>query len=263
MKIIYAYSKPGSKKANEDIYGYIKNFAFVIDGATDVFNEKNIRKNNEVAWYVNQLKRKLISKYSENLKLSEILNVSIKELYDKILSKVDISKIKEYKLPTFSIAMIRTLDKGFEYYILGDSCISYMKKNKCKIISDTRINKFVKYNRRQIKLNKYSSEKTYQKTRKQANARNGYPIGSIRGTSIKLGKTGEIKSNSSILMFTDGILDYVTIKKNNINELFNIKTINKEINNINYFYNNNIIYKKSGRPKLNDDKTILLIKETL
>ena len=55
MKNIYSFCKKGDNLKNEDVFGYCDNYAWVIDGATDVFERKILGIEHDVAWYVNKL----------------------------------------------------------------------------------------------------------------------------------------------------------------------------------------------------------------
>lgn len=259
MKIIYSKLKKGEKDINEDTYGFVSNLAFVIDGATDVFDKKMIRPKAEVKWYVNTLKRELIKVYNKKKSLTENLKTAVKNVYDKINTNGKLSCVKEYLLPTFSIAMIKVQKGTFEYYVLGDCYISYKTSDKPVVVKDHRIEKFSSSNRKKVIKNRTNKLNIYRQTRKLANAKNGYPIGSVRGTSIAKGKKGTIDSKSDVLLFSDGIIDYLNEDRNRIIDLYEKKNIQKTMNDINSFDNDRVKYLNSGRPKQIDDKVIMLV----
>lgn len=259
MRIVYSKTKKGGKGVNEDVYGFISNFAFVIDGATDVYNGKNIKAKDEVSWYVKKLKRELIENYDDKESLKNNLKKVINHLYIQLNTNNKLNSVEEYVLPTFSIAMIKKHKEQFEYYILGDCYISYLKNGKPIIIRDKRIEKFSIENRKKVLKKRKNKREIYKETRKLANAINGYPIGSIRGKGLSKGKTGNIHRDSNILIFSDGIIDYLNENNNRVINLFDNKKIKNEIRNIDKFYNDKKRYMSSGRPKLNDDKTVILV----
>lgn len=261
MRIVYSKTKKGGRSVNEDVCGFVSNFAFVIDGATDVYNGKKIKEKDEVSWYVKKLKRELIENYDDGESLKNNLKKAINHLYIQLNTKNKLNGIKEYILPTFSIAMIKMCKKCFEYYILGDCYISYLRNGRPVIIRDERIEKFIIENRKKVLKKKKSKKDIYKETRKLANAINGYPIGSIRGIGLSKGKTGNINRNSNILLFSDGIIDYLNDNHNRIINLFDNKKIRNEMRIIDSYYNDKKKYKNSGRPKLNDDKTVMLVEQ--
>ena len=260
LKIEYKIYKKGDGTVNQDAYGCIDNFAFVIDGATDVFNKNILKKKDDVKWYVGYLKHKLIQNYDNNRTLKSILKDTINEIYIKINKKIKIDNISEYYLPTFSISMIRNNKNCIEYFILGDVSIGYVKNKKPVLLYDTRISKFSDLNRKRIKKNQSNKKKIYQETRKYANTINGYPIGSVSGKGIDRGIEGRIKVDDNILLFSDGILDYIKEDLNTLLDLLKPENKRQCLKKINIFYNDKNQYASSGRPKLNDDKTVLLLK---
>ena len=62
MKVLLSFSQKGDGAVNEDVCGFTEDSAWVIDGATDVFNINALGKENEVNWYVNELNKLLFQR---------------------------------------------------------------------------------------------------------------------------------------------------------------------------------------------------------
>lgn len=271
MKIIFNYCEKGDGKINEDVVGSIGNCFWVIDGATDVFFKHHLQKENEVYWYVQELDKYLKTKYLEDRSLEFNLKNAVDLLYKNIASNIP-SDVPEYELPTFAIAMIKAeqaLDSTkVSYYILGDCSISCIYNNKITTITDRRITEFAKLNREKLKANSLDprtdkkAQDIYRETRKNANQKNGYPIGSVRGAGIKKGKQGEffLSKGDKILILSDGFHDYLTSNPSCMKDFLNEQKINKAINEMNSFLQDEKEYKKTMRPKLIDDRSALLLK---
>lgn len=268
MAVLYEYCEKGDGKCNEDVIGHIDNCFWIIDGATDVFLKNHLNKINEVCWYVHQLGEYLQNNYSKNCDLETLLEKAINALYSEIISdNKSICDIPEYELPTFAIVIIRIENHKVSYYILGDCSIRYQHNNEIAAITDNRIEKFVKHNRKQMKLKMLDprvdeeARIVYRETRKKANQEDGYSIGSIRGTGLKDGKKGEfiMTEGDKILLLSDGFHDYLTKCPSCIESFFDVQSIDKAIENMDLFLHDENEYKKAMRPKLVDDRSALLL----
>lgn len=267
MKLQYIFSRKGDSKANEDICGYANHLAWVIDGATDVFQHKTFGKENEVYWYVNKLQNKLMHNNIQNMEPFEILTLFVKQLYEELSQTYNLKSVSSYILPTFAVAMIAVKNNTLSYYVIGDCSIAYLHNNSIHYIKDERIEKFSLFNKNKIKtymnnLNESCPPLTlFQETRRKANSREGYPIGTIDGKGLKNGITGKIKldKNDKIIIYSDGFTDFISKKPEVILNLFDKRTIEAEIEKMYGFLRDQQEYLANPRAKKIDDCSILLL----
>lgn len=268
MKVIYQFSKKGAGKANEDILGVVKNYAWVLDGATDVFNNNTFNVEDEVSWYMNLLQQTIAEYCSKtnNKDLCQVLSESVISLYDRLSLQYNITNVPSYVTPTFAAAMIGAFENDLYYYILGDCTVAYNHNGMINIIDDKRIKQHSKNNR--ILIKEYMAEnqfaitpiELFRSTRSKANSKGGYPIGTISGEGLTHGITGKVPLNDGdrVLVFSDGILDYVKAKPDSIPKLFH-DNISEEINHLYAFLNDERAFFESPRPKKIDDVSIVLV----
>lgn len=267
--ILYENSIKGNEDANEDGYGHVNNYAWVIDGATDVFKRKALGVPHEVSWYIDQLVNKLYKQcqsYCDNIPLDVVLKSAVDSVYNDIYTP-ELESIRECELPTFALALVRISESRADYLIMGDCCVSFVKNGNPEILTDQRLTKFSKINRK--KLSNYiaingsapANMEIFCETRSRANTPDGYPIGSIRGTGIPNAVKGSFKitPGERILMFSDGLLDYIRSDGNRLINFFNEVYINNELDRMYHFLRDEEQYLKSPRPKKVDDCTILLM----
>ncbi|SDH26727.1 Protein phosphatase 2C [Prevotella communis] len=268
MKVLYSFNQKGDGIANEDICGFTKDAAWVIDGATDVFNLNALGKNNEVNWYVNELHKLLYRNFtSEKIKIVDGIQKSVKELYLRLKSIPNLSEVPTYKLPTYTIAAIGIGNNIMDYYVLGDSSIAYLHDKEVHLLTDTRVSKFSIINRQKLKDFRINYDdmvpplSLFQETRMKANAKDGYPIGTIDGEGLSFGISGTIylSKGDKILLYTDGFKDYFKKNEGVIKKFFTENAIKEEIAKMYEFLKNPEEYKKNPRPKMIDDASLLLI----
>lgn len=215
MKNIYSFSEKGTEQFNEDIIGTFQNVAWVIDGATPIFNKSYISDENDVVWIVREINNEISNFISDNRTLEEILMNTVNKVYETALGiNGKLAEAPGYELPTFTIIMTRIINNLLEYYVLGDCGILINTKGKIQYITDNRIEKFSKENQKSIKQIQLSNApdkdarilRRLQETRKLLNTKEGYWVGSLDAKGIAHGITGiiEIKQNARYLCFSDG-----------------------------------------------------------
>lgn len=269
MKNLFSYCEKGDGAANEDICGSVGQFAWVIDGATDVFEKHCLGEENEVSVYVKYL-NDAISEIADRYQPQQ-LQLLVKEAVSLVYNRLNFTEkaagLSEYMLPTFALAVASIKDETLYYLVLGDCFIGYMEDCSFEVITDYRISDFSKYNRlllkkiyeetKQIPV----SKEIYQETRAKANAPQGYPIGSVCGTGIEKALTGaiQLRKGQRFIICSDGFLDYVKGNGVNNQRLFYTHSLVQEIEKMNRFLSDEQQYYSELRPKKIDDRTILLL----
>ena len=119
MEILISQSIQGTSKENEDVIGFTKNYCWVIDGATDLFNCKE-KIGLSVSEYVDLLSQEIKNNCTDNNSLTDILINSINNLNFSILKFSDLDDDIFAKLPTFAFVFCRSINNNLEYIILGD-----------------------------------------------------------------------------------------------------------------------------------------------
>lgn len=212
MEILISQSIQGTSKENEDVVGFTKNYCWVIDGATDLFNCKE-KIGLSVSEYVDLLSQEIKTNCTDNKSLTDILITSINNLNSSILKFSDLDDDIFAKLPTFAFIFCRSINNKLEYLILSD-CYLVVNNN---IITDNRISSFSAYNKNKINtLLKTVSEdkleterlKIFQETRLKANKPDGYPIGSLDPQSIYAALFGTIEDIEYFQLMSDGYFKY-------------------------------------------------------
>ena len=269
MKNLFVYYEKGDGLVNEDVYGHSGQFAWVIDGATDVFGISNIFVEHDVSNYVTCLNRAIsdIACDYSPCQIGQLVEDALHSVYCDLDIDKKAGDIPEYMQPTFAIAMVAASDETIYYLILGDCFISFPSKSGFDLLIDDRISRFSKRNRRKLraffqKNNRMpDSPEIYQHTRSKANAQDGYPIGSVRGTGIPFAKSGSfhMKQGQRFIICSDGFLDYYRINSaNNIN-FFSLSSIQKEIDAMNSFLSDDAVFFSNLRPHRTDDRTLMLM----
>lgn len=269
MKVLYYFNRKGDGLSNEDVCGFTSDAAWVIDGATDVFKQNAIGKDNEVQWYVRELQRRIYNSFiSDEGEILDVMQQSVKGLYNELLDIPGLSSVPIYKLPTFTIASVRIVnDNVLKYYILGDSSIAYYHNKELVVLTDTRLSKYSLINRRKLKENKITSKnisvpfKIFQEIRQKANAPDGYPIGTIDGSGLYKGYSGEVclSQGDRVIVYSDGFKDFFYEKPQEIYEFFDTETIEKSIERMYVFLSNPEEYDNNPRPKKIDDASLILL----
>lgn len=228
MRIISQGSYKGSRKYNDDIIGNNKNVYYVLDGSTAVFNDNKFFKTSDLYEYMQLLKK--------NIKDSGSIIGSLKTGIVNSNGKINgLEKYKEYELPTFTIGAIKEYDNELEVFLLCDILITILYNDgRIGHFVDKRINVTKRICRDrilEIKDMKISEEEkkkllkeNEQETRKKANAKGGFPVGSTNSASIDEGYLLKLPKTTikKILICSDGLYNW-----NNPDEI-DIKYFDKE-----------------------------------
>ena len=269
MEVLYSYCEKGKGEYNEDVVVANSNIACVVDGATDVFFDKHPELGNIVSQYVNELVKMIIICFDPDKTLQDIIKLAIDNVYCQLSSKYRLCDYNEYELPTFSIVCIKENKDCYEYLVLGDCFLIIKSDRGFKTVEDKRINVFSKHNREEMKRREIdprvdiSSLDIYRSTRKMANRKDGYPIGSVGGIGIKNAVCGIVNKNDvdNLLLFSDGFIDYFKDNKVDFEQLFDAKILENIVDESSNYYENNETYMEQLRPKQIDDRTIILLKK--
>lgn len=206
-------SVKGISYENEDIVGVYKNYVWVMDGATDLFDTPT--KYGFSVSQVMQALNKDLPKHCKDCKgLKDILYSAISEV-----NKTYLNSDLEYnfsELPTFAFMFGRFLGDIFEYIYLGDCyLISYMQE----VITDSSFAPFVQANRDEIKGLKeanvpnlgFEIKEVYRRTRHLANKPKGYKIGSLDPKCSYSSNQGSlIHKGKELSLMSDGFYNFYT-----------------------------------------------------
>ncbi|MDN3019212.1 protein phosphatase 2C domain-containing protein [Paenibacillus sp. BSR1-1] len=277
MKKLFSYTEKGIAKYNEDQVGISKNVVWVIDGATPLFQKNFFSNQNDVVWLAEQINNRLPDFVDDALSLEDILLQTVQQIeQDAYRIKEDLDTIKEYELPTFTIAMVRIIDQQLEYYVLGD-CGALLESSDGTItyLTDKRLERFNERNKQAIitiqsiappEERERLKLEALMNTRKLLNKENGYWVGSIDGKGIPHGITGkmEVAKNAKVLLFSDGyaslfeLYKLIDIHDFSFNEAAIQNTI-KQVRATEEQDSNCVLY---PRPKKSDDLTVILIENS-
>lgn len=269
METQFVYCKKGEGLVNEDFCGYSGHFAWVIDGATDVFQRNCLFEANEVCRYVsflNSTLHMLAGKYKPD-QLVPFVSDAVSTVFRELDIEKKAKEIPEYMLPTYSMAVVAAEGEKLFYFILGDCFISFQTRSGIRLLIDERIDKFSKHNRALLKeyyaKNKQMPESLliYQETRAKANAPDGYPIGSVQGSGISNAVIGTVRltDGQKFLICSDGFLDYFRLDDANIERFFSLNSVDNEISAMKAFLTDEKRYYAEIRPKRIDDCTLMLL----
>ena len=267
MKVLYEYCQGCGKHPNEDAYGYVNNTFWVIDGATDVFNDNYLSENGDVQWIVHKLNCSLREK-SSILSLKEMLRSSIENVRTEALNKAPIiSTIPINKLPTFAICCVRINKSILEYLCLGD-CSLFHSKDPSTRYSDFRILPFhYQVNAVKEKFKSCPTEYKIQviekvrEIKKYINVEDGYWIGTLDPDVVDKSVQGCIDSaqGDRFIICSDGFrpsLDEADLVSFSPNDIFDEIRIKKIIQR--QIFSEEQYQLQTGIP-ISDDKTVLLI----
>lgn len=207
MKKLLSQSIEGTNHDNEDIFGVYKNYVWVMDGATDLFDTPT-KYGFSVSQVMQTLNQVLPKECKDYRGLKDILASAIAQVQATYLSSDLTYDYSE--LPTFAFMFGRFIGDLFEYIYLGDC---YLVVNQVYLITDTSFAPFVQANREEIAHLKNLSDidlefevkEVYKRTRHLANQQNGYCIGSLDLESAYLSNQGYLPYKDQELMFmSDG-----------------------------------------------------------
>lgn len=267
MKILFEYSQGCTKHINQDAYGHNDNIFWVIDGATEVFENNCLSSLGDVYWVVQTLNKKL-KEGNTLLPLKDFVGEAISKMYEMAVEvSPSITEIPINVLPTYAICCIRCMDSYLEYFFLGD-CSLFVSHTPDIRYTDNRIEPFhlqVNAVKEQYKDNVdlYRSEvlKKVREIKKYINAESGYWIGTFDASIASHAIVGkvDIRVGDHILLCTDGFrpsLDEANLFEYNPLDIFYKKSLQSIITKQNkaelkHFMETGI--------DIADDKTIVLI----
>lgn len=207
IKKLLSQSITGTNYDNEDIYKVYKNYVWVMDGATDLFDTPS-KYGFSVSQVMQTLNQVLPKECKDYRGLKDILASAISQVQATYLSSDLTYDYSE--LPTFAFMLGRFVGGLFEYIYLGDC---YLICDQVDIITDSSFAPFVYANREEIAQLKtlqvpnleFEIKEVYKRTRHLANRPQGYRIGSLDSECAYLSNQGYFPYNGQELMFmTDG-----------------------------------------------------------
>ena len=211
---ILAQSIEGTNHDNEDIFGVYKNYVWVMDGATDLFDTPS-RHGFSVSQVMQTLNQVLPKECKDYRGLKDILASAISQVQATYLSSDLTYNYSE--LPTFSFMFGRFIGDIFEYIYLGDC---YLVVSQVDLITDSSFAPFVQTNREEIAHLKTLSDidlefevkEVYKRTRHLANQSEGYRIGSLDPECAYLSHQGYFPYKGQELMFmSDGFYNMFSV----------------------------------------------------
>lgn len=204
-------SLEGTSHDNEDIIGVYKNYVWVMDGATDLFDTPT-RYGFSVSQVMQALNKDLPKHCKDCKGLKDILYSAISDVNKTYLNsdlKYDFSE-----LPTFAFMFGRFLGDMFEYIYLGDC---YLISDMQEVITDSSFAPFVRANRTEIKGLKeanvpnldFEIKEVYKRTRHLANKPEGYRIGSLDPECAYNSNQGSLlPKGKDLFLMSDGFYNF-------------------------------------------------------
>ena len=248
LKKLISQSIEGTNHDNEDIYKVYKNYVWVMDGATDLFDTPS-KYGFSVSQVMQTLNQALPKECKDYRGLKDILASVISQVQATYLSSDLTYDYSE--LPTFAFMFGRFVGDIFEYIYLGDC---YLVVNQVDLITDNSFAPFVQANREEIAHLKTLSDidlefevkEVYKRTRHLANQLEGYRIGSLDPESAYLSNQGYFpySKGQELALMTDGFYNYFS----------NIGSISLTLSEIEQLH-------LGGVTKL-DDATVVAVKGT-
>ena len=214
MKKLLSHSIEGTNHDNEDIFGVYKNYVWVMDGATDLFDTPS-KYGFSVSQVMQTLNQVLPKECKDYRGLKDILASVISQVQATYLSSDLTYDYSE--LPTFAFMFGRFIGDIFEYIYLGDC---YLICSQVDIITDSSFSPFVQANKEEISQLKalqvpnldFEVKEVYKRTRHLANKPSGYPIGSLDPECAYLSNQGYFPYSGQELMFmTDGFYNMFSV----------------------------------------------------
>lgn len=214
LRPILAHSIEGTNHDNEDIFGVYKNYVWVMDGATDLFDTPT-KHGFSVSQVMQTLNQVLPKECKDYRGLKDILASAISQVQATYLSSDLTYNYSE--LPTFAFMFGRFVGDLFEYIYLGDC---YLVVSQVDLITDNSFAPFVQANREEISQLKalrvpnldFEVKEVYKRTRKLANKPSGYSIGSLNPESAYLSHQGYFPySGQELMLMTDGFYNMFSV----------------------------------------------------
>lgn len=267
MKVLFEYSEGCGKHPNEDMYGYVNNTFWVIDGATDIFKDNYFSEVSDVQWVVQKLNYFLKEK-STLISLKEMLRSAIENVRTEALNKAPIIRtIPVNQLPTFSICCTRIKGNKLEYLCIGD-CSLFCSSNPLNRYTDLRVLPF-HYQVNEVKekyksnQNEYNTQvfKKVREIKKYINIEGGYWIGTLDSNVVDNSIEGDIdiKKGDRFLLCSDGFrpsLDEANLIPFSSNDIFDEESVSGLIKNQ---ISSEMKYHLKTGINISDDRTIILV----
>lgn len=264
------------KKWNEDYSFENNNFAFVIDGATSITNQKYSTEESDAKWFsmtFGEYLKKHLNNFS--LSITEIVKKGIKYTNKKYLAMSCNTEIID--MPSACISIIRKNNDKIEYFILGDCGFLYKHKNKVKEYVDETLIKLDAINiKKMVKLSKENKisvlearkliNKEVLATRLLKNKKNGYWILCDSLEACDHAIVGEIKyqPDDEFLLYSDGFSQIWNVlhilNKKQVFKYLNQHTLLDLFNILHTAQNNDADCNKFPRMKTHDDSSAVLFK---
>ena len=212
FKLKTVVSVKGTTSENEDVFGVKGNYFWVIDGATDLFNCKEVI-GVTVAQCVGMISDEMYKVCGTTSSLRDDLKLVVANVSEYLLGDKELTREDYAKLPTYS----------FVYGVLKGDLTSYVVMGDCylvsgsQVVTDGRISEFSKNNRKKIEeyLANVSEEYlpkvrkgVFRETRLKANDVGGYPIGSLDVSSIDNAISGSLGVSSGFVVMSDGFYKF-------------------------------------------------------
>lgn len=131
------------KEFNEDIVGFTKTSAFIIDGASGLTRTNITDFENDVYWYVTQWKQILEANLDTDKSLKDIMKDGLRSIKSRFHYLADKEEVNPLDYPSAAITLVRIVNGNIEYFILGD-CSIILKNNNREVLylKDDRVTKF-------------------------------------------------------------------------------------------------------------------------
>lgn len=266
MRVLFEYSQGCRKHPNEDAYGYTDKFLWVIDGATDVFENCYLSTLGDVHWVIQKLNCALKETVSL-LPLKKAVRTAISTVRnDALAAAPEIRDVPINKLPTYAICCVHYEKNLLNYLCLGD-CSIFSSREPSIRYTDTRIFPFhLRINgvKEQYKYNsdKYNSKvlKEVRKIKQFINIEGGYWIGTLDPNIVEKAIEGSItvQKGDKFLLCSDGFrpnIDEAQLVSFAPEEIFNVSKLE---NIIKKQISSEHDYLRQTGIDISDDRTILL-----
>lgn len=267
MRILYEYSHGCQKHINQDVYGYRDNIFWVIDGATEVYNNQLLSQNGDVFWIVQHLNDAL--KHQDIcLPLIEYVYSAVTEVHDEAVTiSPEVDYVPIHEAPSYAICCVRCINETIEYLVLGD-CSLYVSHSPKDRYSDFRIlpfhihiNEIKKQFQDDTSRYNYEVQNAVRKIKHFINKDDGYWIGTLNPEIVYKAVTGKIpwSNEDRFLLCSDGFLP--SLEESGffafqITDIFDPELLSRLLKKQNAEEQN---YKRRTGIDISDDKTVLLV----
>ena len=191
MDTIFSFTLRGTKAANEDVFGRAGSYAWMIDGATDVFPDRHFASSDS-QFLARLVSFELATHVDGFPALPEDDPASLMKealsFCSELATELDptIEEVPAYTLPSFAFMLVQDrYDGTIEAAALCD-CHLFMDTGTH--FTDTRFTSIVERNRRAIAALEHDTpearQKIFQDTRKLMNREDGYWVGTLDGQGL-------------------------------------------------------------------------------